>query len=252
MKKLIDLYKSISMDTWDRLKFANKTDSSFSETTATENLLYSITKYIRDTKDKSILLYESKDECVNGDDIEIYLEIENNKYIYLAIQAKKLYTKSQKYKAISHKVNKKYQIDLLLEHAKREQGIPLYLLYNYAPNFKNKNKKNYGCSITKADYIYKKFYPKNSLRWKIPSFDDLHTRNAIPLYMLGNNKCFNKFISPYCKKLKLYNNSELIDNNSWVKIEELKYKHKEIIKNENFINDEDASFIPKFKIILKI
>jgi hypothetical protein len=264
MNKLIDLYKSISMDTWDRLEFANKTDSSFSETTATENLLYSINKYKITNGDNSILMFESKNEQANGDDLEVYLEIGDNKYIYLAIQAKKLYTKIQKYRAISHKVNSCHQIDLLLKYAKLKRGIPLYLLYNYAPNFKNKNKKNYGCSIAKANYIYNNFYPKSSSRWKIPSFDNLHTKNAIPLYLLGNNRCFNKFIGSYCRKLKLYNDSELIDN-SWIQIESLKYKideiKDEIIESKTFVNDSNKqlnlsdddkkSFTPKFKVILK-
>jgi hypothetical protein len=86
MNKLINLYKNISID-----------------------------KYKIATKDNSIQIYESRNESANGNDLEVYIEIEYNKYIYLAIQAKRLYIKSQKYKAISHKVNKTYQIDLLLK-----------------------------------------------------------------------------------------------------------------------------------------
>lgn len=263
MNKLLNLYKNISIDTWDRLEFTNKTKSKFSEITITENILYTIDKYRIENSDDSIQMYESKDESTNGNDLEVYIELEKDKYIFLAIQAKKLYIDSQKYKAITHKVDSQYQIDLLLNYAKLKEGIPLYLLYNYAPNFIHKNKKLYGCSILKADYIYKKFYPNKSTKWKIPTFKQLHTKNAIPLFILGRLRCFKNFIKSNYPTLKKYKVSELVDN-TWVKVEnivihtgkfeqllirDIDYKVEQ--KNSlDVINREEKVFKPKFKVII--
>lgn len=90
--------------------------------------------------------------------MELCIEIEPDKYAILVIQAKRIYNVDGKYNypKISHKVNGKISNWLLEDYAKREKAIPLYMFYNYAPNFKNKNKnkKYYGCTL--AFVIYKR------------------------------------------------------------------------------------------------
>ena len=141
MNKLKELYKEISSSIWDRIPFSYNIGFRYSEVTITENLLFDIYKFSIDNPSLAINIFEAKNEKANGNDLELCLEIEPNKYVILVIQAKKLYFTTQKYRSISHKVNDKYQIELLEDYAKREKAIPLYMFYNYAPDFKNKNKK---------------------------------------------------------------------------------------------------------------
>lgn len=250
-----NLYKKISIDTWNRLEFANKTNSKFSETTITENLLYSINQYKVSCADSSIQMYEAKDEKTNGNDLEVYIEINKGQYIFLAVQAKRLYIKNQKYSVISHKVASKFQIDLLLDYAKVKNGVALYLLYNYAPKFKHKNKEYYGCSLAKANHIKRKFYPKSSGRWKIPHFNDLHPKNAIPLMLLGRVNCFKKYLEKEYPSLKLYEANELVDDN-WINVEDIKYQEETVCaiednsKEKNINSKVEKIFKPKFKIVL--
>lgn len=243
MSELEKLYKDIATDVWDRMKFALETNSKISETTLTENLLFMINKYRSYSKDNSIRIYESKDEKANGNDLEIYLEISKNKYILLVIQAKKLYTKEQKYKAINHKIGTNYQIDLLENYANSKNGLALYLLYNFAPDCIYENKEYFGCTLIEALQIKKNYYPK-SKHWKIPSFNDLHKCNArlhvnsfrfkntylnfsrygLPWHFLANNKYFEDYVNYYNEKnlqrIKEYMEDEIVDHkiDEWIEI----------------------------------
>ena len=243
--KMSTLYRSISIETWNRMEFAHKMKFKFSETTITENLLYKINQFNITSCSNFIEIYEAKNEKRNGNDLEMYLEIYPDVYIFLAIQAKKLYIKEEKYKTINHKVGSTPQIELLLKYAKSKKGIPLYLLYNYNNKFSHKYKEIYGCSIVKAKYIKKVFFPNIFKRWKIPKFNDLHVKHAIPFMLLGNIYCIKKYFKDEMENVKFYKYDELIDNN-WINIKtlssiDLSNQDKDII-----IND----FSPKYKIIL--
>lgn len=223
MNKLSKLFKDISHETWDRLEFVEKMNSSLSEPTITENLLYEIQKYNEKYPNNSIRIYEAKEEKTNGNDLEVYFKIEKDKYLFLAIQAKKLHVKTQKYRYISHKVSTDLQIDLLMNYAKRKNGIPLYLLYNHSPGYIKSNEKEYGCSLACASHIKKQYAPgKIKKSWSIPTFKNLHTDNAIPLFYLGLKKIFLNFLSTQScfDSAILYKESELVSDD-WVAVEDL-------------------------------
>lgn len=284
MSELSTVYKEISTDIWYRMKFSLETNTKISETTLTENLLFLINKYRITSKDNSVKMYESKDEKTNGNDLEIYLEIAKNKYILLAVQAKKLYTKEQKYKAINHKIEKKdYQINLLLNYANRKKGLPLYLLYNYAPDCSHKNKEYFGCTLIEALYIKAIYYPKIKKRWKIPSFNDLHrcnhklyafwfrfkkpyltfSRYAVPWHLLGSNKYFKSYVKYYnasnIQQLKEYKQHEIISD-EWTEVKEYTGYEKVVIDPEvadnkilnNEENPQERFFKPKFKMVIDL
>ena len=279
MSELEKLYKDIATDVWDRMKFASETSSKISETTLTENLLFMINKYRISAKDNSIRIYESKDEKANGNDLEIYLEISKNRYILLVIQAKKLYIKEQKYKAINHKINGIYQINLLEDYANRKNGLALYLLYNFSPNCIFKNKEHFGCTLIETSFIKKNYYPKISTgHWKIPSFNKLHKcyaslgfknscfhflEYAVPWHFLANNKYLKDKVHYYNKntqQLKEYTEDEIVDHkiDEWIEIgpekvsdeciEVEKYNVSE--KNSDYEEKFQKRFKPKFKMLI--
>lgn len=247
MNKLKELYKNISSSIWDRIPFAHKFEFKYSEITITENLLFDIYKFSIDNPSLAINIFEAKNESANGNDLELCIEIEPDKYAILVIQAKRIYNVDGKYNypKISHKVNGKYQIDLLEDYAKREKAIPLYMFYNYAPDFKNKNKKYYGCTLAFSQFIREHYYLKVSpVSWKIPTFDELHQKHhATPLHTLAlNGLQIKKTIDKYCKNYNVYIKNELLDNDRWVEIFDK--------NNQDFSKYTSDEFEPKYRIIL--
>lgn len=245
MNKLKELYKEISSSIWDRIPFSYNIGFRYSEVTITENLLFDIHKFNVNNPTLKINIYEAKNEKANGNDLELCLEIEPNKYVILVIQAKKLYFTTQKYRSISHKVNGTYQIDLLEDYAKRQKAIPLYMFYNYAPDFKNKNKKYYGCTLVFSQFIRKHYYLKaSSFSWKIPTFDELHqNHHAVPLHTLAlSGLQIKKTIDKCYKNYNVYTKDELIDNKRWVEIFDK--------NNQDFSKYISDEFEPKYRVIL--
>lgn len=263
------------------MKFALETNSKISEPTLTENLLYMINKYRISSKDNTIQIYESKDEKTNGNDLEIYLEIAKNSYILLVVQAKKLYTKTQKYEVINHKVGTDHQIDLLLNYAYKTKGLPLYLLYNYAPDCTHKNKEYFGCTLIEALHIKNVYAPKRKKRWKIPTFNNLHrcnhklfafwfkfkipyltfSRFAVPWHLLASNSYFKSYVKYYndsnTQQLKEYKQNELISD-EWFEVKEYT-EYGEVVTNidiensKNMIYDDNPQkrfFKPKFRVVI--
>lgn len=245
MNKLKELYKEISSSIWDRIPFSYNIGFRYSEVTITENLLFDIHKFNVNNPTLKINIYEAKNEKANGNDLELCLEIEPNKYVILVIQAKKLYFTTQKYRSISHKVNGTYQIDLLEGYAKQQKAIPLYMLYNYAPDFKNKNNKYYGCTLVFSQFIRKHYYLKaSSVSWKIPTFDELHqNHHAVPLHTLAlSGLQIKKTIDKCYKNYNVYTKDELIDNKRWVEIFDK--------NNQDFSKYISDEFEPKYRVIL--
>lgn len=248
MNKLKKLYKDISSSIWNRIPFSYDMGFKYSEVTITENLLFNIYKFNIENPTLAINMFEAKNEKANGNDLELCLEIEANKYIILVIQAKKLYFTTQKYRSISHKVNSISQIKLLEDYAKQEKAIPLYMLYNYSPNFKKKNKQYYGCTLIFLKYIKDNYYPKSfSDRWKIPTFHELHREHhAVPLHTLASNGLeIKRIIDKYYKtgiNYKIYSKNELTDNKKWIEIFDE--------NNQDFSNYTSDEFEPKYRIIV--
>jgi len=243
--KLVSLYQEIATNIWNRIPFSYKIGFRYSEVTITENLLFEIYKFNINNPSLAVNIFEAKNEKANGNDLELCLEIEPDKYIILVIQAKKLYFSTQKYRSISHKVNDEYQINLLEDYAKQEKAIPLYMFYNYAPSFKNKHKEYYGCSLIFSKYIKDNYYPKSySGRWKIPSFDELHQKHhAIPLHALAlNGLKIKKTIDNHYKEYEFYTKNVLVANDKWIEIFD-----KTNQDYSKYISDE---FEPKYRIII--
>ncbi len=248
MNKLKELYKEISSSVWDRIPFSYNMSFKYSEVTITENLLFYIHKFNINNPLMTINIFEAKNEKAYGNDLELCLEVEPDKYIIFVIQAKKLYYKKQKYRSLSHKVNDRYQIDLLEDYAKQEKAIPLYMLYNCAPDCKKKNKKAYGCSLIFSNYIKENYYLKiSSDRWKIPTFDELHNeKHAFPLHLLAMNplKIKQSIDKNYKigKDYKIYTKNELIDNNRWIEIFDK--------NSQDYLAYTSDEFEPKYRLVI--
>lgn len=227
---LTDWLKIYSRDIWNRLEFClSRNDVKVYETTITQNLLYDIYRFQRLKQNCSIRLLEAKNEKVNGNDIEIFVQ-KGDKYLFFPTQAKSIYP-SGKYQQIRHKTANKRQVDSLLEYADEQGGVPLYLMYNYyfgeEVKFIKKSVgcriEDLGCSLINANYIYDKYFsPFASVVKGLPSFCDFHPYPAVPLFFLAKLTEDKDALSRICnddisvvRKLKEYTREEVFDNKAW-------------------------------------
>lgn len=181
---------------WDRIEFCRhqKWNRVF-ETTLTQNMVFSFHQ-LEKYENFPVTIYESTNEKRNGNDLEFIFEVEGQ-WLHVPCQCKIL-NKQFSYPGIAHKVKDEYQIDLLLNYAQINDGIPIYLFYNFYPDdhFNQRladrwqtDVRHFGCSYISARYLKERFF--NSHGVQIPSFLDLHDRHAqydqsaLPFFTLG-------------------------------------------------------------------
>ncbi|NOT91970.1 DUF6615 family protein [Ferruginibacter sp.] len=190
-----DLYSFLqlySVQIWNRIEFVrNKEGLKITETTITQNLIFDFWQLAVISK-LPVEMYESLNEKANGNDLEICIETSKG-FILFPCQAKIL-QKNNRYNTIHHqnKSSSMSQIDMLIDYAKVNKGIPIYFLYNYYNKLKQCEKieeiigfpvDNFGLSVVSANYILENFPIRNSnSKNKIPSFKDLHPFPALTAY----------------------------------------------------------------------
>lgn len=175
---------------WERMRFARVRNQRISETTITENLIFDF--WYQAKKDQlPVEIYEAKAEKQNGNDIEIFIETKQG-YLLAAFQAKIL-SKKGKCPNISHKVDNAYQIDLLINYAKRKGGQACYLFYNYFDDEEYHDRleetgkyryRQFGLTACNAELVKLKFFEPSDTgktKVKIPAFEALHPLHAFPL-----------------------------------------------------------------------
>ncbi|WP_367866915.1 DUF6615 family protein [Pedobacter sp. WC2423] len=204
-KKVLDncsLFKAVAIDTWERIEFSRKTPGlRIMETTITQNIVYEL----RLLKDRFMhtgySLFESRNEKANGHDILLRIIHNNHKVYTYALQAKIIYHNLGDHKKGTHlddgtypqlkhmvakgKVNEKAQVDVLLEYARDEGYIPMYLLYNYIKRKYRGIDRNSGCTVIGAQFIKDKYFNNTTkdLSDKV-KFSNLHPHLAFPLSKL--------------------------------------------------------------------
>lgn len=193
MAKLDDTFKLLyqyGSRIWERMRFTRGRNQRISETTITENLIFDF--WYQAKKDQlPVEIYEAKAEKQNGNDLEVFLETSKG-YLLTAFQAKIL-SKKGKYPNISHRVGDAYQIDLLIDYAKRKGGQACYLFYNYHEDSGYYGKleesgkyeyRQFGLTACNAELVRLKFFKSMAMgktRVRIPTFEDLHPLHAFPL-----------------------------------------------------------------------
>ncbi|MBK9391760.1 MAG: hypothetical protein IPN68_16800 [Bacteroidetes bacterium] len=270
MNSLCNKFKELAENSWDRIGFGR---SHFNlrvfETTITQNLLFELIKF-RDanpTIRKRFLIYESRNENRNGNDIALYLGKTRNKLTYYPMQAKVIYHPFRKnlsfgwYPSINHVVgnSNRNQIDLLINHAKSKKGLPLYLLYNYVEGFIHG--KTYGCSIIEARYIKSKYF--SSGKWQIPNFAQLNPGKAVPWHYLVCPEQADSFSLKYPVyspieysdrilqeeyQLETFSYNELISNEEWEESQIV--GPKDVTTKIRRQEDENLDFNPKFMWVI--
>lgn len=206
-KELYEVLKDISVQVWERIGFVRESERlKVHEPSITQEILYQLA-IAADASDFNIQLNEAESESTDGNDIECFVEIEENRFLCLPLQAKIIYDRAR-YPKMNHKVGKenREQVDLLINYAQKKKGIPLYLLYNYV----NENDSRaislkkmighplnlFGVSFVSAYVIKENYQNKGILKdgrkeWRIPTFYDLHGESALPFHKIIDEGSFN-------------------------------------------------------------
>jgi hypothetical protein len=195
---LCNLFKLLAVETWKRIEFTyNKPYLRIYETTLTQNIAFAINAYAQQYPKLLIEVWESINEFATGNDLELLVVFPKFAITFYApIQSKKIYRR-KKYNAMDHGD----QIDKLIDYAKKSNGCPLYLLYNFVeqvPYGLRADKEFYGCTLIDAHHLHKHHYNQRTKwrrdgttvkAWNIPSFNSLHPKYAFPWHELvcGSN-----------------------------------------------------------------
>jgi len=263
---ITDWLAYFSVNVWNDLKFATEEDPSISKTDErefTNRLVRGIAQLIRTDKiPLPIRLFHSPNENVNGDDIEIVVQLEENKNVIFPCQAKRLYVETAQKdnkKARYKKYNYKTQKDQLINYAEKMGGFPLYLFYNYTEydiktNNSYSNKELYGCTLASAIYL-KNNEPKPA------TFPNLHPP-AVPLISIANFRNILSLNNIWGKttnhKARLFSDKEIFGDNRWSEIApplHHKTRYSTHINLEKVLNKKTSSdnldmpFNPKYRIV---
>ena len=272
-RNLHDFFENFSHYVWERLKFhaENPMLSTLRETTLNENLFDGLIALM--DKPLNLRLFHAKEERVNGNDFEIFVEISPNDFIYFPGQVKKIYLNGE-YEAISHpvgKYDKREQILNLIDYAKGK-GLPIYSFFNYSKddfNFSDNNyvKELFGCTVIDAFYIKEKYFDANKNKIKPVYFKNIHppANPFIAILDLINSRFPNslKRVFPTIENLpviKHYTKEQLVTNGLWIEINPSKDEKsgmfvgtsqlEELCNAEHKIYNSD--FLPRYRLLLTI
>ncbi len=203
-----------------------------------------------------IRLWHAKNEKANGNDLEIVVEVDSDRYLVFPCQCKRIFrgtvNTEPKYRQIWHSSDEYgFQIQNLLEYAEKVGGIPIYLFFNYIDdvNFS----EDYGITVCDGAYIAKQYYFIENYPSAI-SFKNVH-----PPAQRISDFIKNRGLSTYKHikyEPKLYSSKDLDIIPGWMEINPpIEYSDGRYVALQ--VNSENSSrksinFTPKFRIMFTI
>ena len=276
-KNIEDWLSSFSILIWDKLKFHYQYPgivSRVSEGQITNELVSGIARLIlEDNMPLPIRLFHATNEKANGNDLEIVLELDRDKYIIMPCQAKRLYLDKKKssaeanYDKMWYRPSEEiYQINSLIEYSQKHESYPLYLLYNFFEGEFDLKSYSYpelfGCTLISALYIGEKYfyeYFEDKL-----NFNQLHppakpVSSLIEISSIEDlAKKWGEFTSLNAR-VKLYSLHEIVNYPGWIEINPPadtppRRFTSSIDLNQILLSKEEISkkdeFAPAFRVIL--
>lgn len=140
-----------------------------------------------------LLIFDSKNEKINGNDLEIVFKTRN---LFLIFRTQcKIIDKEGKYSTINHSSGKGLQIELLLEYGRKVNGTPIYLFYNINENVyvnhqivskcNNIQIEAFGCSFIDVRYIYYHYFRdevSGKKKFTMPTFKNKSGKQASSIF----------------------------------------------------------------------
>lgn len=258
--KICELLKQMSIETWQRIGYARKRRGlKVFETTMTQNLLYTLSRYCHLEKDDSLIMFESINENSNGNDIECYIEFKKDEFVFIPMQAKIIYHEKPDLSEGTYSAFKYDQLLLLEKYALKKRGYPCYLFYNYSSKC---SKCEYGCLVSPT-YALKSSIGNNVQRK--PRFCEILTFSKpiheilCPFSQNQDSKFIEstRFLSNGNENLdesNVYSLAEVVEQPNWVRLQETEVEFTNStannLLNEEILESDKMEFLPKTKIVI--
>ncbi|MEO0683788.1 MAG: DUF6615 family protein [Cyanobacteria bacterium J06649_11] len=200
-------------------------------------------------------IWHSKSESTNGNDIEIIIEVSSGKFVLFPCQCKRVFFKNDRsyYNKLWYSTDKHgFQIENLLNYAKRTNGIPVYMLYNFVNNIETSEKN--GVTLCSASFIANQYYFIDDYPPEL-FYEDLHPP-AVTLSSFLDE--LSLLIDPYIKyEVRKYDLNELTSVPGWLEINPpVEYSDTRFIKTKPINFEENkrirTDFSPKFRIMITL
>ena len=179
---------AISKDTWERLRdikaFSQRPQPFRSvrlgETTITDLAMMYL---CRQKLSRSIFIQTPvRKEALRGTDFEWWVGSDASGWFRLAVQAKKLDVRTERYQSLAQRTKALVQYRTLMKYASLNRVTPVYCLYNYSGYVvparhwhcctRPSNDEELGCTLTPASIIRRAI-----LNPRMRYFDSIHTEN---------------------------------------------------------------------------
>lgn len=192
------LLQDIAEEVWEIISRSRRTNTHFPEIGITAYVISRLKDKAGATPGIGIWSAAGLLESIWGSDIDIFIEVQSNKYIWFACQAKVLYVNgeySDLHKLFAHKEHQWTKLKRLQFFANCE---PYYLLFNGGDEYninsidqclRNFNTSQYGCSLVTLYDVENSTDPV--------SFGYFHPLKAQPWRILGCCELNNKHYKTY-------------------------------------------------------
>jgi len=195
--KRCKIFETIAINVWNRIIRSHLVGVDLNEIGVTDSILTDLLIY-HGTHVPNSGLYAQNGwkEQINGSDIDVFVEVQPNKYLWFALQAKILKianiypTQSLRHPNKSGVI----QWDMLLNLQSISGCIPYYLLYNGLNLVKSSTNHDqcnrsfqisqFGCSLVKPDIVKSIGSRNNAHGFISPKFEDFHPQHAQPWRIL--------------------------------------------------------------------
>jgi len=199
--------------------------------------------------------WKAKNESTNGNDLEIIIEIEDDKYLLFPCQCKRVSFKKGKsvYEKLWYSTDEHgFQVENLIKYAKSWKGIPIYMLYNYTST--QSVSKTYGATICSGSYLASQYYFGDNYPPKL-TFDELHPPSIELSRFFEKLELVDDIYIDYAPKF--YSKNELSSLPGWDEINPpIEFSDTRVIQSDfSKIGIEErisSNFSPKFRIMLSL
>ena len=211
------LFEDIAEDVWKRVNMAHDVGINLNECGLTKDILVDILHYNKlGVPNFDVYARPSYDEPTYGSDMDVFIEVRDGQYIWIALQAK-LLKKNKRYDTLRDTSDGTMQWDKLTRLEAVTGCKSYYLMYNGHATFQHTGndacsrpfiESQFGCSLVEPQDIKKVASLKDTRGRNInPLFKTIHPKLAQPWRVLVC--CFHNL-----DELTLYSTGEILGSNA--------------------------------------
>lgn len=256
IKKRLNLMQYISVKVWERMIEMHGLGIDWSERGVLDKIILNFRRFTVENKDKGIIIYKNIKTINNGGDVDFLIEIQPDKYRWIALKTRSLNTNGKYFESNDDlSVLKKTFAGL------RQAGIETYfLMFNGKESctFKGEdeigvyNETFYGCAIIKSECIHVFENPGEDN----PGFDELSPNELVSWRVLlhDHRKLQDKRNKEELnlKESTLFSPQDFADNNNYELISKENEGFENIKTGGNYRQKiKSAGWNPTYRIVLR-